>query len=172
MSESSFTDEEVRYLLSLSAVESVHRGRIRYSTLFKRECMRRYLAGDSPSAIFSEAGMPSSLIGYKRIERSIARWRQSLTSVETAAVRDGDGGGNGGVGAARRLSDDQMEELFENPSRIAGMFGHCRKPRQREYDDVRDLLIAQQTRRIDELERRVRELESQQQEPQQAEPRP
>lgn len=166
MSESSFTDEEVRYLLSLPAVESVHRGRIRYSTLFKRECMRRYLAGDSPSAIFSEAGMPSSLIGYKRIERSIARWRQSLADAGTVEVRNGDGDGNRGAESsdARRLSDDQMEELFENPGRIAGMFGHRRKPRQREYDDVRDLLIAQQTRRIDELERRIRELESQQQE--------
>ncbi len=37
--------------------------------------MERYYAGESPAAIFREAGLDPSLIGYKRIERSIARWR-------------------------------------------------------------------------------------------------
>ncbi|WP_346680962.1 hypothetical protein [Enorma massiliensis] len=37
--------------------------------------MERYYAGESPAAIFRETGLDPSLIGYKRIERSIARWR-------------------------------------------------------------------------------------------------
>ena len=37
--------------------------------------MRRYHEGESPTKIFNDAGLYSSLIGYKRIERCIARWR-------------------------------------------------------------------------------------------------
>lgn len=39
--------------------------------------MRRYSAGESPGAIFASAGLPSSIIGYKRIERAIARWKEA-----------------------------------------------------------------------------------------------
>lgn len=70
-----FSVREVEYLESLPAVERVRSGRIVYSDDFKRECIRRYNAGESPVEIFREAGLDSSLIGYKRIERCIARWR-------------------------------------------------------------------------------------------------
>lgn len=72
-----FSEWQVRYLQSLPAVESVSADRIVYSERFKRECMRRYMAGESPKRIFFEAGLPPALIGYKRVERSIARWRRS-----------------------------------------------------------------------------------------------
>lgn len=75
MKRSKFTAKERAYLLSLPAVESVTKERIFYSKDFRKECMRRYNRGESPTRIFNEAGLYSSLIGYKRIERCIARWR-------------------------------------------------------------------------------------------------
>ncbi len=80
MRQGKFTAKERAYLMSLPAVETVTQGRIFYAEEFKVDCMRRYHAGDSPVMIFGEAGLYSSLIGYKRIERCIARWREDEKS--------------------------------------------------------------------------------------------
>lgn len=73
-----FSVREVEYLESLPAVERVRSGRIMYAEAFKQEAVRRYLDGESPAEIFRSAGLDSSLIGYKRIERSMARWRRTV----------------------------------------------------------------------------------------------
>ncbi|MDU8981821.1 hypothetical protein [Bifidobacterium scardovii] len=129
-----FTNEEIAYLRSLPAVSRVTNGRIRYTEDFRRECMRRYAAGESPAKIFHEAGLDSSLIGYKRIEQCISRWRDSSVSA-TAAADTGE------------PKDDESARGF-SPSL------HLRSGKR----DLRDLLIAQQVRRIDELEREVAQL--------------
>ena len=77
MRKGKFTAKERAYLLTLPAVESVTQGRIFYTEEFKADCMRRYHEGDSPARIFAEAGLYSDLIGYKRIERCVSRWRES-----------------------------------------------------------------------------------------------
>lgn len=70
------SEEQRAYLESLPAVERVSpSGRIHYAREFQILCMRRYRNGDRPSDIFREAGMGSEVIGYKRIERCISRWR-------------------------------------------------------------------------------------------------
>ncbi|MBH8622193.1 hypothetical protein IBC87_08805 [Bifidobacterium adolescentis] len=56
-------------------MESVTQYRIRYSKEFRDDCMRRYAEGGSPAAIFREAGLDPKIIGYKRVERCIARWK-------------------------------------------------------------------------------------------------
>ena len=73
--ENAFSPREIRYLKSLPAVQRVTRDRIVYREEFKRECVRRRNAGESPAAIFRQAGLDPALIGYKRIERCVARWR-------------------------------------------------------------------------------------------------
>lgn len=70
-----FSDEEIQLLRELPAVANVTRNRITYSDAFKQVCTIRYLAGESPTKIFREAGLPPELVGYKRIERSVARWK-------------------------------------------------------------------------------------------------
>ena len=70
-----FSIREIEYLESLPAVDRVRSGRIVYNDAFKRDCIRRYRNGESPAEIFRSAGLDSALIGYKRIERCIARWR-------------------------------------------------------------------------------------------------
>ena len=76
MKDREFDDDEIDYLRSLPAVNSVGRNRIRYTDQFREYCMQRYRAGDSPTGIFRDVGLDPSLIGYKRIERCIARWKQ------------------------------------------------------------------------------------------------
>lgn len=70
-----FTLTELTYLQQLGAVECVSESRIQYSQAFRDECMRRYMAGESASMVFRQAGMPPELIGRKRIERCVARWK-------------------------------------------------------------------------------------------------
>ena len=72
-----FSDEEIQLLRGLPAVSNVTRDRITYSDTFRQVCTIRYLAGESPTKIFREAGLPPELVGYKRIERSVARWKDA-----------------------------------------------------------------------------------------------
>ena len=58
-----FTDEEIQLLRGLPAVANVTRDRITYSDTFKQVCTIRYLAGESPTKIFREAGLPPELVG-------------------------------------------------------------------------------------------------------------
>lgn len=70
--------EELQMLRDLPAAANVSKDRITYSNAFKQVCVIRYLAGESPTKIFREAGLPPELIGYKRIERSVARWKAAV----------------------------------------------------------------------------------------------
>lgn len=70
--------DKLQMLRDLPAVANVSKDRITYSNAFKQVCVIRYLAGESPTKIFREAGLPPELIGYKRIERSVARWKAAV----------------------------------------------------------------------------------------------
>lgn len=92
MKNGKFTPEERKRLMSLDAVDEVRAKSIVYSKQFKEECMARYRAGERPGDIFASAGLPSSLIGYKRIERAIYHWKEAeakgaLTATEAPQVR-------------------------------------------------------------------------------------
>lgn len=92
MKNGKFTPEERKHLMSLDAVDEVRAKSIVYSKQFKEECMARYRAGERPGDIFASAGLPSSLIGYKRIERAIYHWKEAeakgaLTATEAPQVR-------------------------------------------------------------------------------------
>lgn len=78
MTKRQFSNTEVEYLRALPAVESVTENRITYSRDFQISCMRRYLDGERPSTIFTSAGLSPAIIGRKRVERNIARWKVDL----------------------------------------------------------------------------------------------
>ena len=65
----------VDYVSSLPAVESATNDRITYTDEFKHRIAAGYRNGQSPVAMFRAAGLGPELIGYKRIERCVARWR-------------------------------------------------------------------------------------------------
>lgn len=137
-----FTNEEIAYLRSLPAVERVTNGRIRYTEQFKRECIRRYLAGESPARILHDSGLDSSLIGYKRIERCIARWRAHYGDEVAAEPINADAHSQ----VESFVADRTNERTFTPKLRV-----------RNGKRDLRDLLIAQQVRRIAELEHDLEE---------------
>lgn len=49
--------------------------RITYSREFQVRCMAQYLRGNGPTSIFDSAGLNPKIVGSKRIERAIARWK-------------------------------------------------------------------------------------------------
>jgi hypothetical protein len=70
-----FTQAEVYYLNTLPAVERASMDRITYSRDFQVRCMAQYLRGNGPTSIFASAGLNPKIVGSKRIERAIARWK-------------------------------------------------------------------------------------------------
>ncbi|WP_137657028.1 hypothetical protein [Bifidobacterium moukalabense] len=157
-----FSPEEVAYLKTLPAVAEATSRRITYSEAFKQSCMRRYRAGESPVKLFREAGLDPALIGYKRIERCFARWRKS-TSVVTSGLEyedrlDADGGhvltSMETVTSGRPPSKSRIPKA--TPRAIIFPTTTCDGS-----IDVRDLMIYQQVRRIDELEQEVDALRAQ-----------
>ena len=135
-------------------------------------CARcRYHAGESPVELFREAGLDPSLIGYKRIERCFARWRKIACRMGTDRLVSVDG--NGGVVPSASADVAPSAESAEvarsavsqpvQPTQTTETQSNATLPAPRNAaevpilsgGDVRDLLIAQQVRRIDELEREV-----------------
>ena len=82
-----FSPEEIKYLKSLSAVAEATAKRITYTDDFKRYCVVHYNEGASPVRMFREAGLDPALIGYKRIERCIARWKENPDELSTVDSR-------------------------------------------------------------------------------------
>lgn len=156
-----FSDEEIQLLRGLPAVANVTRNRITYSDAFKQVCTIRYLAGESPTKIFREAGLPPELIGYKRIERSVVRWKAAvLKSVS----------GNDHLDDSEIIA--QLVERYKrtlvtrrNLDNIASDVPDSSVPVMSEGavgayvsigvldGDTAGIIIKQQARRIDELER-------------------
>ena len=183
-----FSPEEIKYLKSLSAVAEATAKRITYTDDFKRYCVVHYNEGASPVRMFREAGLDPALIGYKRIERCLARWRESQDEIlnsgnAKAGVENKLGGGlqirsfsareprahqTFRRGREQRAWRDSAEsslpagtgsesDFHVSPERRAIIFPVSRKEQN---NDLRDLLISQQVRRIDELERQVDMLEA------------
>lgn len=84
-----FSDAEMALLSGLDAVAWVTRTRITYKDSFKREAIERYRRGESPVRIFREAGLDPRLIGNKRIERCIARWKREPPDAGTTRPHAG-----------------------------------------------------------------------------------
>lgn len=141
-----FSIRERRYLESLPAVKHVIGDRITYTDRFKRYCIARYNHGDSPQRIFYDAGLDSQLIGYKRVERCIARWKHSVQGSDDD-IADFLGTA---TSVARRLYDTATTEQREASD--------ANQTEQTPDGDMRDLMLMQQARRIAELERQLKDL--------------
>ena len=168
-----FSDEEVRQLRALPAVANVTRNRITYSDTFRHVCTIRYLTGESPTKIFREAGLPPELIGYKRIERCVARWKESAMKTAKASEDMSDSEVIARLvkrfehALAVRQSLDQSFDHIAGSLEAPSPALPARQPaaqrndpgtqtegsRDPAPDDVSDLIIKQQARRINELER-------------------
>ena len=162
-----FSIREVEYMESLPAVDRVRSGRIVYNDAFKRDCIRRYRNGESPAEIFRSAGLDSALIGYKRIERSIARWKATLgddgappTVPSPFIVATGS---RWNPSQRRRLNSvsahpDRRYRYVDDTADTVSIGSSESLQRIMPELDTRNLIIAQQARRIQELEIEINEL--------------
>ncbi|MBF9670127.1 hypothetical protein [Bifidobacterium dentium] len=148
-----FSPEEVAYLKTLPAVAEATARRITYSEAFKQSCMRRYHAGESPVKLFREAGLDPALIGYKRIERCFARWRKSSSDAMAGPQYDDrlDAASAHVLASMQTVTSDRSSSQSQAPLRAITFPAASRDGSV----DVRDLMIYQQVRRIDELEQEV-----------------
>lgn len=163
-----FSIREIEYLESLPAVERVVNGRIVYTDEFKRECIRRYRAGESPSEIFRRSGMDAALIGNKRIERCIARWKSSAR-LNAGAKSDAGESKFDVAPSLRWVAPVQVRRSLVNGTAFDDS-GEAplheleseeeRSERHAKLDDLRvqAMIIRQQARRINELEQEVQHL--------------
>ena len=78
----SFTDEQMRLLKENDAISEVSRTRIYYREWFQMQAIMKNRLGMGPTRIFTEAGLPPSLVGYKRIERCMSRWRRKYEDLD------------------------------------------------------------------------------------------
>jgi len=78
----SFTDEQMRLLKGNDAISEVSRTRIYYREWFQMQAIMKNRLGMGPTRIFTEAGLPPSLVGYKRIERCMSRWRRKYEDLD------------------------------------------------------------------------------------------
>lgn len=147
-----FSEQEIRYLKGMPAVENATESRIVYSDQFKDECLRQWRAGESVTKVFRAAGLPPELVGYKRIERAISRWRGSEDRIRRQAHASGS---RSDTFAAPFGGADPAAMAPEAVSWNADAVSDALTGRMTPGFDVRDILIVQQIRRIAELEQQV-----------------
>ena len=90
-SKASFSSAQIKRLIKLRAVVKVSPSRIRYAEWFKRECVMRADAGESPTYLFREAGLGPELIGEKRMQLEdleVASSPERLFSVDMDTEQD------------------------------------------------------------------------------------
>lgn len=156
-----FTLEEAAYLRSLPAVKEVSASRITYANWFKVECVRRYLKGEPARRIFREAGLEPSLIGSKRIERCVSRWKSDGSIMGEAAKEktedlDDEKSNIDAVGGGASKAKTLLENY--NIANAAFMAIGASKNGRKMFD-VRDLIIYQQVRQIAMLQEKIDELQ-------------
>ena len=121
------------------------------------------LRGESPTKIFREAGLPPELVGYKRIERSVARWKDAAIKSVSGSDTMTDGEIIAQLAArykralATRRSLEDIANTATEPKPAATAASNDVHPLSLGlFDgDTAGIIIRQQARRIDELERDV-----------------
>ena len=117
MGKGNFTPEEIQLLKENPNVRSVADRCITYTNAFKVHFMNEYGMGKSPTQIFREAGFDVKVLGYKRIERVSANWKEAY--------------------AANKLSVHQEEDTKDNKKKTKEEEYHLKFVEL--WDEIRDL---------------------------------
>ncbi len=155
-----FTEEELKHLRSLDAVERAEPLRITYSKEFKREFMRRCHEGERPRAIFESAGLEAGPIGYKRTGRACAHWREAETK-DALCMADGKNPTRDDIRARerRRASERCAAIRASRDRKVAEMEEKLAKQR-RQAKTREEKLIASQAAEIAALKAQVKALKA------------
>ena len=156
----SFTLKEAAYLRSLPAVKEVSAFRVTYDHRFKVECVRRYLKGESARMIFRDAGLDASLIGSKRIERCIARWKKDPVILRELNQADSSGDLKGFCGKNKDFESyfDCGPQLQNQDIADAAFAAISGNKHAQSTIDMQELIIYQQSQHIAMLQQQLTQL--------------
>jgi transposase len=114
MSKIIFNEHQRQVLESNPNVSSVSDRAIQYTSEFKIQAVKENLAGKGPSEIFIEAGFDLEVIGIKKAQSALNRWRTTYRNQgETGFLEERRGKGSTGRPSSKELSAEKKLEKAE-----------------------------------------------------------
>lgn len=107
MSEITFTMTQINQLEENPKVASVSERSIQYTTEFKVKTVRENMEGKGPQQIFTESAFDMSVIGKRKAQSALNRWRQTLRKDGEEGLRNDTRGKT--LGGGRPKTDESME---------------------------------------------------------------
>lgn len=119
MSKIIFNEHQRRQIENNPNVASVSDRAIQYTADFKLKAVRDNLAGKGPAQIFTEAGFDLEVIGLKKAQSALSRWKNTYkTHGEQGFLEERRGKGSTGRPCAEKLSADKKLEKAEARIRL------------------------------------------------------
>ena len=119
MSKIIFNDHQRRQIEENPNVASVSDRSIQYTADFKLKAVQENLAGKGPVQIFQEAGFDLEMIGIKKAQSSLGRWKATYkTQGEQGFLEERRGKGSTGRPRAEKLAADKKLEKAEARIRL------------------------------------------------------
>jgi len=112
MSNITFTDEQIALLLKNKYVKNVSSKGITYTMEFKHLAVEDYISGLSAREVFEKYGFNISMIGIKRPNSALARWKSNYRKDGILGLKD-TREINSGRPLKRKLSDKEKIERYE-----------------------------------------------------------
>ena len=119
MSKIIFNEHQRRQIEANPNVASVSDRSIQYTADFKLKAVRENLAGKGPAQIFREAGFDLEIIGLKKAQSAIKRWKKTYQNLgEQGFLEERRGKGSTGRPSTEKLSADKKLEKAEARIRL------------------------------------------------------
>ncbi|MBD8028715.1 IS3 family transposase, partial [Ureibacillus sp. Re31] len=119
MSKIIFNEHQRRLLETNQNVASVSDRAIQYTAEFKIKAVKENQLGKGPAQIFNEAGFDLEIIGLKKAQSSLARWRKTYQTLgESGFLEERRGKASSGRPKAEHLSAEKKLEKAEARIRL------------------------------------------------------
>ena len=119
MSKIIFNEHQRRQIETNPNVASVSDRSIQYTADFKLKAVQENLAGKGPVQIFQEADFDLEIIGIKKAQSALSRWKAAFKTLgEQAFLEERRGKGSTGRPRAEKLSADKKLERAEARIRL------------------------------------------------------
>lgn len=119
MSKILFNEHQRKQIEANPNVASVSDRSIQYTAQFKLKAVQENLAGKGPVQIFKEAGFNLEIIGIKKAQSALSRWRNTYKTLgEKGFLEERRGKGSTGRPRAEKLSTDKKLEKAEARIRL------------------------------------------------------
>lgn len=119
MSKILFNEHQRRQIEANPNVASVSDRSIQYTAQFKLKAVQENLAGKGPVQIFKEAGFDIEIIGIKKAQSALSRWRNTYKTLgEKGFLEERRGKGSTGRPRTEKLSADKKLEKAEARIRL------------------------------------------------------